>query len=726
MSISYPDNTLNRAIVNASGLTDSTTYFDVVGAGSDKRLSLTELKKVGFQVINVRQYGAAVDGSTDDTAKIQAALTAAGDDYIVVIDGPCYVIDTITMPAGSRLIGISAAAKLIGPENWFNKPLIILNGDYCQLENITVEETNGSAQNVTKDSQASNVGVEVRGAWCTVRNVISSGFGFPFMCRDSAADGSRDNVIFEDCVGKNGIQWGFEIDSVHNAKYTRCTAHSNGLDGFKSQNEYSRTCDGMSFVQCHAYNNGLRDYIAGGFEDSNGNGWDLYTGGYRFKLIDCHSYENYGSGFNLKGGGGGSIPIQGEGIFIGCEASRNLSVQTSAVHGFEIGTNGDVGASILKFIGCICSDNDGDGIAVLGGYGMTFRDCIVTKNKQYGIRMSTSSDITVDGCSFFRNSYWGAVVGYTNNAAYTSKRIKFRNCEFSSSYDPFLAASSTMWSAAQEQKVFTADPSNNTFTSTSHGFSDSDVVRLWTYTGTMPSGVTAAGQYWVINSTPNTFELAATRYASGIDITSSGTGTRYATRDSELALRVYTDSADVTVEECSFSNHYSSLGHVYLTGKRCRVIRSRFYKGNTTALTVGNGTSQIQSCYFKDPDLTGSTTIGVVAVAGGSADVIDCEFERTGGASGTAVRFYNGSTLNRFEKITQTNFSTKILVSAGATFATDWVQTTAASGAPSSATEYWITGAIAYNSIPASGQPEYWRCVTAGAPGTWEDGPLHP
>lgn len=74
MSISYPDNTLNRAAINASGLTDNTTFLDVVAGGVEKQLSLAELKKTGVQVINVKQYGAVGDGVADDTAAVNAAI----------------------------------------------------------------------------------------------------------------------------------------------------------------------------------------------------------------------------------------------------------------------------------------------------------------------------------------------------------------------------------------------------------------------------------------------------------------------------------------------------------------------------------------------------------------------------------------------------------------------------------------------------------------------------
>lgn len=106
MTISYPDNTNNRAAISASGLTDSTSLFDVVVGGSERKLTLAELKKTGVQVINVKQYGAVGDGVTDDTAAIQAAITAGGQGAVICIPKGTFTIsETIELLGYQRLVG---------------------------------------------------------------------------------------------------------------------------------------------------------------------------------------------------------------------------------------------------------------------------------------------------------------------------------------------------------------------------------------------------------------------------------------------------------------------------------------------------------------------------------------------------------------------------------------------------------------------------------------------
>lgn len=665
------------------------------------------------------QFGAIYDGSTDSTNAILRAVTFS---QLTWITGQAKVTDTVTMPSGAE-IRATIDGEIVVANKWANKPVLVL-GDNCQVDGLAVTETSASAIDSDKN-QASNVGIDVQGVGCIVSNCKSTGFAFPFMCRDGSADGSRDGVAFVDCVGSKGYSWGFEIDSVQNAKFIRCVAHTNGLDGFKAQNEYDRTCDGLIYESCESYGNGQRDTSAGGAESTNGNGWDLFHGGYRAKLDKCRAYANYGAGFNIKGGAG-LDPIQGEIQVVNCEFTGNLATSIGTTSGVEIGTGGDVGGSIISFVGCTISENDGNGAYVLGGYGVTFTNCHIVKNKSYGAYLSVGTDTSFAGCKFFRNSDYQLAVGFTNDGSYVSKRISIADCIFSASYDPFMASSSSVWSAAKEQLTFTADSGTDVLTSTAHGLIDGETVQFWTYSGTLPTGITSGTLYWVINSAANTFQIATSKGGSAVNITADGSGTLYATRDSELGIRVYSNSADVTIERCTFANHWGALGHLYTLGKRVVVEDCKFYQGKSSALLVGGGDATVSRCYFKDPDYTTGATNGVLAVSGGAAYVHDCTFERTGTASGYAVRFSSGAAGGKFHGIAQSNFTAGVFVSAGATFASGWVQDTTGTAAPTGSDYYWIAGAICWNSAPSSANPEYWRCTVAGSPGTWSAGPNHP
>jgi len=74
-------------------------------------------------------------------------------------------------------------------------------------------------------------------------------------------------------------------------------------------------------------------------------------------------------------------------------------------------------------------------------------------------------------------------------------------------------------------KTFTATNATNLFTSTAHGYADGEAVRLYTASGTLPSGVVATARYYVISATTNTFQLSTTSGGSASAIADDGSGT---------------------------------------------------------------------------------------------------------------------------------------------------------------------------------------------------------
>ena len=73
--------------------------------------------------------------------------------------------------------------------------------------------------------------------------------------------------------------------------------------------------------------------------------------------------------------------------------------------------------------------------------------------------------------------------------------------------------------------TFTADSTTDTLTATSHGLSTGDRVAFYNSGGALPGGISQWVEYFVLNSTANTFQLSATYGGSTLDITSNGSGT---------------------------------------------------------------------------------------------------------------------------------------------------------------------------------------------------------
>ncbi len=72
--------------------------------------------------------------------------------------------------------------------------------------------------------------------------------------------------------------------------------------------------------------------------------------------------------------------------------------------------------------------------------------------------------------------------------------------------------------------VNSVDTGADTLTLTGHSLSNTDCINFTT-TGTLPGGLSTFTPYWVINSTVNTIQVAATPGGSAIDITTAGSGT---------------------------------------------------------------------------------------------------------------------------------------------------------------------------------------------------------
>src|SRR5688572_14834729 len=88
----------------ASPTTGTGTVFPVVQSGTTRQLNLADIRG---SVVNVKNYGATGDGTTNDQAAIQAAVTAAGNGGCVYFPSGVYRItsEIATAAHGIRLVG---------------------------------------------------------------------------------------------------------------------------------------------------------------------------------------------------------------------------------------------------------------------------------------------------------------------------------------------------------------------------------------------------------------------------------------------------------------------------------------------------------------------------------------------------------------------------------------------------------------------------------------------
>lgn len=83
---------------------------------------------------------------------------------------------------------------------------------------------------------------------------------------------------------------------------------------------------------------------------------------------------------------------------------------------------------------------------------------------------------------------------------------------------------------------FTVDATTDVLTWKGHAPTDGDLVRLTNTGGTLPAGLAADTDYYVISSSGATCELSLTSGGAAVDITGAGTGTHFVGEVPALAL----------------------------------------------------------------------------------------------------------------------------------------------------------------------------------------------
>ncbi len=146
----------------------------------------------------------------------------------------------------------------------------------------------------------------------------------------------------------------------------------------------------------------------------------------------------------------------------------------------------------------------------------------------------TSAGVELTGNGYARV----AITNNTTNFANTSSRQKLLQVAQA------FAAATANWSTVDGWALYDAstngtawvsgdmadlpvlaigDASADTLTSSSHGFTVNQAVRVEAPTGqSLPAGLSASTSYYVVNPTTNTFQLSATQGGSAIDLTVAG------------------------------------------------------------------------------------------------------------------------------------------------------------------------------------------------------------
>lgn len=544
------------------------------------------------KVADARKFGATGDGSTDDTARLVAWADAVCDHY--VLPKGTYKIDNDSLVFDQAGATIECYGTLSCPNGWYSKDVITIDADDITLHGGTILETSADP-----GASSSGVGIRVQADDVTLEGCEVSGFSYPFKHGGDGTD--YTNVAYRDCIARDGYSMGFHITSGTNASYSQCVAHDNGLDGFKAAGTTtpSQSCDGLTYSQCVSYANGQRDIAAGGSEDTNGNGWDLYHGGYRFTLTACVGRDNYGSGFNIKDPAD-IDQLMGEGFLVGCTFTGAKTLNNgNDSHGVEIcATNNGTGGSLIHVIGCNCSENTGYGVSIGGGTGHRVIGGNVNENDTGGIKLTHDvyhavvRDVVLAG-----NTGIAMQVGNTNDGSNYKTRALLSGLTIFGNYDATT-------NPLTDPKTWTTTVNTTSSIRTYSDVSDVTIRDCTAIKNTANNGLFYIGS-------PNT--LIENCYVYGGDRAGIGVWAGA----TNVVVR------DTTVEEIDFST-YTDYGAFYVNSSQgefydCRVVQSSSI-ANSKAFHMH--TSALDGCVVKDCDatnvpvfLTGTANVHAVTAA---------------------------------------------------------------------------------------------------------------
>lgn len=128
----------------------------------------------------------------------------------------------------------------------------------------------------------------------------------------------------------------------------------------------------------------------------------------------------------------------------------------------------------------------------------------------------------------------------------------------SGSYNP--ATTYTAGTVVQvDSPTFTFTVSGYLFTAASHGYGNSEMLSVAS-SGTLPTGLTAATRYYIVQATTDTFKLSLTKNGTPVTTTGAGTGTHTATVSSHKLYESLVGSNTGNTPHKS-SDHWLDIGN---------------------------------------------------------------------------------------------------------------------------------------------------------------------
>ena len=320
---------INTISASTSGNAGSVVYTPA-GTGAVATTVQTKLR----EMVSVKDFGATGDGTTDDTAAIQAAITANYNGEVYFPAGTYKITSGLTVTSAIKLTGSGwgsvikvdstatrflplVAQNLVTPITGLVIRDIAFDGSLkCQLDSGVIqlnncvgfvldhvrifnagtpgESASSGVNGIALSAGAlGNVGSQGSITNCLIEAVTKAGINWT----SEAVNGYIAGNIIRNCTG-NGSTPGIQINGGYNVKVIGNSCYSNQGSGVYIATSGSIGTERSSrygiFVGNHSYNNGFH-----GFEWNNAT--TVYFG--RNIIANNHAYGNgttAGSGFQLQ------------------------------------------------------------------------------------------------------------------------------------------------------------------------------------------------------------------------------------------------------------------------------------------------------------------------------------------------------------------------------------------------------------------------------------------
>ena len=288
-------------------------------------------------LINVKKYGALGDGATDDSAALNAAFAAAGDEYCTVLfpSGTYMIGSPVNIPSNTTIYFDNAEIKVIRTDSTW-KELTFSLGEYGNLNyssgyngvhDVTFVDMkfNGGYSNVF--TAATHGGGNIGLNHC--KNIKFIGCQFSNIVNDHYIDiAGSENVVIRDCVFYGGVYLGSEAYEAINIDWSTQSGfpHFGVFDNTVSKNIWVDSCTFNDFTGTgNPCGIGTHDTTA-----SLGGHRAIYILNNRFNDVHqaihmLNAFDVFINGNYFEGCGAGPWPDPVDWFTVHCQAINGLS-----------------------------------------------------------------------------------------------------------------------------------------------------------------------------------------------------------------------------------------------------------------------------------------------------------------------------------------------------------------------------------------------------------------